>query len=111
MRVCLHKRFSLSLDDAAHPLVLSTSDCSADADGIFTDAHLLVCLDEACSDVLNVPTVAKTRNQADSFVQRMSVLDRCFWEPSDVVTFYAKLQRAATHCSTLQHTAPYSSIL
>ena len=49
-----------------------------------------MCLDEACTDLLSVPTAVKSREQTATFIQRATIAERRFWEPQDAAFFYAK---------------------
>ena len=72
------------------PLLTATEDCTEHIDSIFADTHLPVCLNEACTDLLSVPTVLKSRDQLATFLERSSIAERRFWEPLSSTAFYAK---------------------
>ena len=55
-----------------------------------------ICLDEACDDLLSVPTGTRSPEQAKTFAQRATVAGRRFWEPTDVQTFYGKRAGASS---------------
>ena len=89
-RVCMHKSIILTDSDFERPLITTTTDCTEDAASIFEEGHLPVCLNEACTDLLSVPTVVQSREQADTFLKRSTVVARRFWEVLESTTFYAK---------------------
>jgi len=95
-RVCMHKSIQLTDTDFERPLITVTEDCTDDLENIFAEGHLPVCLNEACTDLLSVPTIVQSNEQSATFLKRSSVVARRFWEPIESTTFYAKRAGASS---------------
>ena len=71
------------------PFSTRITDCQSQADSIFQDDHLHVCLNVACTEMIAVPQAA----EHDTFVKKYNV-DRDSLAVSNVVTYKAVSQRS-----------------
>ena len=89
--MCLHKKIDTRPRDGQRPLQVSTTDCTAQKNEIFSDAHYEICMDDTCSEVLSMPISVS----GDTYVTRFS-LSRETMQRSNIEKYYSKSSSSRT---------------